>query len=138
MGAEAVVIFNKQLEEGSNHLHRQTLQLLSKMRYSSAQYIPFFKDRLWQTLARHANQKAQEIAYIISSIPQLTLSGPVETNQIFFTAPAPWIPLIQDKIECYLWDAEDNVIRFVTSWNTSDQDIQEVRLFLSEISTHVN
>lgn len=48
---EALLIFNPSLEIGSDHLQKQTLQLLSKMRYLSSQYIPFFKDALWRTLA---------------------------------------------------------------------------------------
>jgi threonine aldolase len=44
IGAEALLIFNPALQEGSDHLQKQTLQLLSKMRYLSAQYIPFFKN----------------------------------------------------------------------------------------------
>lgn len=136
VGAEALVIFNPHLQEGSDHLQKQLLQLLSKMRYLSAQYIPFFKNDLWHTLAIQANQKAQEIASIIKSTPDLFLSYPVETNQIFFTAPSSWIPLIQEKIFCYLWDAEKNEVRFIASWNTSEQDIKEIRSILSEISKH--
>lgn len=133
MGAESLVIFNQRLQEGSDHLQKQMLQLFSKMRYLSAQYIPFFKNNLWHMLATQANQKAKEIASIIKSIPGLSLSFPVETNQVFFTAPASWISLIQEKIFCHLWDAEKNEIRFVASWNTSEQDIKEVRSILSEI-----
>lgn len=136
MGAEALLIFNPNLQEGSDHLQKQMLQLLSKMRYLSAQYIPFFKDDLWHTLATQANQKAQEIAFIIKSTPGLSLSYPVETNQVFFTAPAVWIPLIQEKIFCYSWDAEKNEVRFIASWNTSEQDIKELRSILSEVSKH--
>ncbi len=134
MGAEALLIFNHHLQEGSDHLHKQTLQLLSKMRFLSAQYLPFFKEDLWRTLAMHANQKALEIASIIKTISPLSLSYPVETNQIFFTAPNSWVPLIQEKIFCHLWDAEKNEIRFVTAWNTSEEDVKTVKLALSEIS----
>jgi threonine aldolase len=133
MGAEALVIFNPDLQAGSDHLQKQTLQLLSKMRYLSAQYIPFFKNNLWRTLALQANQKAQEIASIIKTIPQLSLSYPVETNQIFFTMPAPWISLIQEKIFCYPWDKEKNEVRFITSWNTSERDILDIKSALLEI-----
>lgn len=136
MGAESLVIFNSALQEGSDHLHKQTLQLLSKMRYLSAQYIPFFKNDLWHTLASQANQRAQEIASIIKSIPHLSLNYPVETNQIFFTAPAAWIPLIQERIFCFPWDQEKNELRFIASWNTSDQDINHVKLALTEVSHH--
>lgn len=137
MGAEALLIFNLNLEIGSDHLQKQTLQLLSKMRYLSAQYIPFFKDELWRTLAIQANEKAQEIAAIIKTIPQLSLSYSVETNQIFFTAPKSWIPLIQDEIFCYPWDQEKNEIRFITSWNTSTQDIRNVESILIKISNTI-
>ncbi len=134
VAAEALVIFNSQLREGSDHLQKQLLQLVSKMRFLSAQYIPFLKKELWHILASQANQKAQEIASIIQSIPRLSLSYPVETNQIFFTAPASWISQIQEKISCYLWDAEKNEIRFISSWNTSDQDVEEIRSILFTIS----
>ena len=138
IGAEALLIFNPHLEEGSDHLQKQTLQLLSKMRYLSAQYIPFFKNELWRNLALHANQKAQEIAAIIKANPHLSLSYPVETNQIFFTAPAAWVSLIQEKIFCYPWDQEKNEVRFIASWNTSEQDVKDVQLILAEISRKRN
>lgn len=138
IGAEALLIFNPILEEGSDHLHKQTLQLLSKMRYVSAQYIPFFKNELWRSLAIHANRKAQEIAAIIEATPLLNLSYPVQTNQIFFTAPAAWISLIQKQIFCYPWDQEKNEVRFIASWSTSEQDIKNVQLILGEIARSHN
>lgn len=134
MGAESLLIFNSTLHEGSDHLQKQTLLLLSKMRYLSAQYIPFFKNNLWHILAMQANQKAQEIASIIKATPHLSLSYPVETNQIFFSAPPSWIPLIQEKIFCYPWDEERSEVRFVASWNTTEQDVNDVKLALAEVS----
>lgn len=134
MGAEALVIFNSALQEGSDHMHKQTLQLLSKMRYVSAQYIPFFKNNLWHTLANQANQKAQEAATVLKSIPHLSLNYPVESNQLFFSAPTLWIPLIQKKIFCHLWDHDKNEIRFITSWNTSENDIHQLQQILIEVS----
>ncbi len=133
MGAESLLIFNPTLLEGSDHLHKQTLGLMSKMRYVAAQYIPFFQDRLWHALAKEANQRAQEIAALVQATPHLSLSYPVQTNQIFFTAPASWIPLIQDKILCHCWNQETNELRFITSWNTSKEDIQKTKLVLNTL-----
>ncbi len=127
VGAEALVIFNRALLPGSDHIHKQTLQLLSKMRYLSAQYLAFFKGDLWRELASNANQRAQEIASIIKATPGFTLSYPVETNQIFFTLPRELIKVVQEKVWCYLWDLERNEIRFVTSWNTQESDVEAVR-----------
>jgi threonine aldolase len=134
LGAEALLIFNESLQAGSDHLQKQTLQLLSKMRYVSTQYIPFFQKDLWKTLATQANQQAYKIATAIKAIPHLALSYPVETNQIFFTAPASWLPLIQEEIFCYPWNPEKNELRFITSWNTSDQEVKAVASILSKIS----
>jgi len=136
MCAESLLIFNPSLQEGADHLHKQNLGLLSKMRYLSTQYIPFFKEGLWHTLAAHANQRAQEMAALIKATPHLRISYPVETNQIFFTAPALWIPLIQEKVLCYLWDQEKSEIRFITSWSTTEQDIKDLKSVLNEIARH--
>lgn len=135
MGAESLLIFNPLLHEGSDHIQKQTLQLMSKMRFLSAQYIPFFKNDLWQDLANNANGRAKEITSVIKAIPELTLSYPVETNQIFFTAPASWIPLILEKFVCYLWDQDKNEIRMITSWNTSEEDINAAKLAFTHISS---
>lgn len=133
---ESLLIFNPTLQEGSDRLHKQNLGLVSKMRYLSAQYIPFFEKELWHPLATQANQKAQEIAALIQKTPHCSLSYPVETNQIFFTAPASWTPLIQEKTLCYLWNKEQNQIRFIASWNTTQKDVENMQNFLHDLSDH--
>jgi threonine aldolase len=133
MGAEALLIFDAELQEGSDHYHKQTLQLVSKMRYLAAQYVALFKQDLWQTLARQANQRAQEIASLISAVPSLSLSYPVETNQIFFRAPAPWLAPIQEAIASYLWNPSNDEIRFVTSWKTAEEEVNAVRALFEEL-----
>ncbi len=138
MGAECLLIFNPDLHEGSDHMHKQSLQLMSKMRYISAQYIPYFENNLWHSLAMHANQKAKEIAAVIEEFPELKLSYPVETNQIFFIAPESWIPLIQEKIFCYPWDMEKKEMRFIASWNTTAEDLERLKEVLMAISKQVN
>jgi threonine aldolase len=134
LGAEALLIFNPELEAGSDHQQKQTLQLLSKMRYLSAQYISFFTDNLWHTLAAQANQRAQQIVAVMKTIPNLIVDYPVESNQIFFTVPAAWIPLIQEKVICYPWDLEKNQMRLIASWNTSAEDVENFENALIEIS----
>jgi len=83
------------------------------MRYLTAQYVSFFQNELWSTLAIQANEKARKIAEIIKVIPNLSISYPVQTNQIFFTVPSDWIPIIQEKILFYPWDQEKREIRFM-------------------------
>lgn len=128
--AEALVILNPSLHDGADHLHKQNLSLLSKMRYLSAQYVPFLEQGLWKTFASHANQKAQELATLLRHVPEIKLSYPIETNQIFFTAPAHLIAEIQENIACHLWDKEKGELRWITSWNTTDENILAVKKIL--------
>lgn len=132
MCAEALVIFNPRLQKYSDYIQKQTLQLLSKMRFLSAQYLPFFTNDLWKSLATNANQKAKLISDIIAKFPELILSYPVESNQIFFQTPASWIPLIQERVSCYIWNQETNEIRLITAWDTQDADLAELeQVFIS-------
>ncbi len=133
LGAEALLIFNPSVQEGWDYLQKQTLQLVSKMRYLSAQFIPFLEKNLWETLASQSNHKAQEIASLIKRSPHLDISYPVQTNQIFFTAPASWIPIIQEKIYCYLWNEDKSEVRFIASWCTSKSDIDNLRELLETL-----
>lgn len=126
IGAEALLLFNRDLWEGSEILQKQTLQLASKMRYLSAQYIPFFQKELWKELATNANRRAREIAALIERTPRLQLSYPVESNQLFFTLPPAWVSPIQERVQCALWRRDPCEIRFVTSWNTASEEVEVV------------
>jgi threonine aldolase len=132
MSAEAVLIFNPLLDEGSDHLQKQTLQLMSKMRYLSAQFLPFFRNELWKKLAQNANDKAKKLAGYLEAVPGLKLNYPVQTNQIFFSAPPETIPFILENIGCILWNPDIHEIRFVTSWNTTDEEIEQVKQILAD------
>ncbi|HXW53552.1 MAG TPA: aminotransferase class I/II-fold pyridoxal phosphate-dependent enzyme [Myxococcota bacterium] len=138
VGAEALVVCHEAAGMNADYMQKQTLQLLSKMRYLSAQYIPFFTKELWRDLATLANLRAQEIAAIIKATPGVSLSYPVETNQLFFTVPSAWIPLIQDEIYCMLWDQEINQLRFIASWDTSENDVKRVQSIFARIARQMS
>ncbi|MBS0586090.1 MAG: aminotransferase class I/II-fold pyridoxal phosphate-dependent enzyme [Verrucomicrobia bacterium] len=137
MNVESVLIFNPSLEAGSDYTHKQTLQLVSKMRYLSAQYIPLLTNDLWRPLAEQANESAQRIASFLKDSPDFRLAYPVETNQIFFTAPPALIPYLQEEISCYLWEPENHLVRFVTSWDTSFEDVIAVGKILEALIPRV-
>jgi threonine aldolase len=73
------------------------------------------------------------IAHLIQDTPHLALSYPVQTNQVFFTAPSSWIPLLQEQLLFHIWDSDKNEVRFVTSWNTTEKDVLGVKHALHEL-----
>ena len=62
MGAEAVVVFDPTLAGEMLFLRKQSMQLASKMRYVSAQFLALAENDLWLASARHANAMAQRLA----------------------------------------------------------------------------
>ena len=60
MGAEAVVSFRPQNRDSLRYIRKQSMQLASKMRFVSAQFVALLSDDLWRTNAVHANRMAED------------------------------------------------------------------------------
>ncbi len=62
MAAEAVVLFDEELEQGFRYIRMQGMQTASKMRFVAAQLEALLTDELWRRNAAHANAMAQRLA----------------------------------------------------------------------------
>ncbi|PLX66094.1 MAG: threonine aldolase, partial [Denitrovibrio sp.] len=54
MMGEAVIIINPAIGPNLKYFRKQGMQLFSKMRYISAQFIPYLKESIWKENAEHA------------------------------------------------------------------------------------
>lgn len=133
MMGEAVVSFRPGLSENLKYYRKQSAQLASKMRYLSAQFIPYLENGLWLENAMKANISAKKAEEVLSRYPQIRFTQKVESNQLFFTIPAEPLRKLQEKYFFYMWNEEDNEARFVTSWDTSGEDIANLEAGLQEI-----
>ena len=97
MMGEAVVSFRPEITENLQYFRKQSAQLASKLRYLSCQFIPYLEN----------DQK-------------------VESNQLFFTIPTEPLKKLQEKYFFYMWNEEINEARFVTSWDTTEEDIDDM------------
>lgn len=133
MMGEAVISFHDEISERLPYIRKQSTQLASKMRYMSAQYIPYLENDLWKENAIHANDCAKRLAEVLTGFPQIKITQKVESNQIFFTIPDEPLKKLQEEYFFYLWDESKNEVRFVTSWDTSDEDIESMATSLNKI-----
>lgn len=122
MLGEAIIFFREELQEEFAYIHKQTLQLNSKMRFMSAQFIPYLKDHLWHKYASHANKMCHYLAEQLSILNEVKLAYPVQTNQLFAYVPEHKIKETQAKYPYYIWE-EPNLIRLVTSFDTTYEDV---------------
>ncbi|MEW5844932.1 MAG: low specificity L-threonine aldolase [Bacteroidota bacterium] len=123
MYGEAIVFFNRQLAYDFMYTRKQGLQLASKMRYISAQFLAYLEDGQWDSTARHANAMAQLLAKRVSDINGVTITQPVQANAVFAIIPKELIQPLQNEYFFYVWDEDRSEVRWMTSWDTTEEDI---------------
>lgn len=123
MMGEAVVSFRPELTENLMYYRKQSAQLASKLRYLSAQFIPYFENDLWLENAKKANRMAVKLADILKRYPEIAFTQPVESNALFFTLPRPVSDKLIREFFFYMWNEERNEARLVTSWDSTEEDL---------------
>lgn len=133
MMGEAVISFRPEISENLQYYRKQSAQLASKLRYLSAQFVPYLENNLWLENALKANLCAAKLAEVLKQYPQIHFTQKVETNQLFFTIPVEVLKKLQEKHFFYMWNEENNEARLVTSWDTTAEDIAAFEQDLNEI-----
>lgn len=123
MGAEAVVIMDQGRGTRLGHLAKQSMQLSSKMRFNAAQFIAMFDSDLWLHNASHANAMALRLARGIETLPGVRLTQAPVVNALFVQLPAHTIKPLQAEFHFYDWIEAESIVRFVCSWDTTEQDV---------------
>jgi len=132
MGAEAVVFFNKKLSRDFLYLRKQGMQLASKMRFISAQLEALLSNDLWRKNAQHANRMAELLQRELSEIPQVKIVYKVEANGVFAQIPRRAIAKLQRRYFFYVWDEDRSLVRWMCSFDTTEQDVKQFAKFVSE------
>ncbi len=147
MTGEAVIAFRPEIARDMRFIRKQSAQLASKMRYLGAQWLPYLESErrqrvngngekigndsdcsdkpLWLENALHANGMARKLAEVLARHPQVEFTQKVESNQIFCILPPEVLARLREKYFFYMWNDAAGEARFVTSWDTTDEDIKE-------------
>lgn len=120
---EAVVFFNTALAKDFVFVRKQGMQLASKMRFLAAQFEVLLSNNLWLNNASHANKMAQYLATCLQDILQLTPTQPVQANAVFVRLSNTQIERIQERYRCYVWNEKTGEVRWMTSFDTTQEDI---------------
>jgi len=91
MGADAIVVFDRELVEPLSYRLRRAGQTWSKMRFAAAQLIAYVENGLFLRLASHANELASRLGRELVAMPNVRLIAPVEANLVFVAMPEPAI-----------------------------------------------
>jgi threonine aldolase len=133
MMGEAVVFFNKKHTEHTKYLRKQSMQLYSKMRFVGAQFLAYFENDLWKETATHSNKMAQILKQEISKIPEVKITMPVEANGVFAQIPREITQRLQEKFFFYPWNEKKSEVRWMTSFDTTEEEIYEFVELIKEL-----
>lgn len=125
MFGEAVIFFTTPPESEIRYIRKQLMQLHSKTRFIAAQFSTVLKNNLWLKSAAHANRMAQKLANEAAQIPGIKITQEVQGNEIFAIIPREKITTLQNECFFYVWDENAAEVRWVCSFDTTENDIIE-------------
>ncbi|WP_353096156.1 low specificity L-threonine aldolase [Tissierella praeacuta] len=125
MIGETIISLNKDLSKAFKFYIKQGMQLLSKMRFVSAQFVAYLSNDLWRENALNANNMGKYFARRLSEISEITLKNEPATNMIFANMDKDLIKALQEKFDFYVIDEESGLVRLVTSFDTNKEDIDK-------------
>ena len=85
--------------------------------------------------AEHANRLASMLAERVGEIAGVEITQPVESNAVFARIPPAAIEPLQQRHFFYVWDEATAEVRWMTSWDTTEED---VAMFATAISEEVS
>lgn len=125
LGAEAVVVLNPDRAHGMLRLRKSFMQLGSKMRFQSAQLLALFDGGLGIASASHANAMAARLRGALEelALPGLSFAYETQANAVFAVLPNEAADRIRERYRFYDWDRAAGQVRWMTSFDTTEADI---------------
>lgn len=131
---EALVVTNRSLLRNLFPLVKQHGALLAKGRLLGVQFAELFRDGLYYEIGAHAVRLAMELREILRAAGyEIVIESP--TNQQFVRLPNDVIDKLRESISFDYWGPRgesNSIVRFVTSWYTTDEDIAVLREKINE------
>jgi threonine aldolase len=124
MGADAIVVFNRELVEPLSYRLRRAGQTWSKMRFAAAQLIAYVENGLFLRLASRANELASRLGRELAAIPGVRLIAPVEANLVFAAMPEPAIEALAAAGVRFA-RRRGGVVRLVTRFDGTEGEVDQ-------------
>ena len=109
-------------------LHKRAGQLVSKMRFVSAQLDAYLSNDVWLRNARHANAMAVRLSEGLSKTAGIELPFPTQSNEVFARMPRA----VLDRLKAEGFGVSEEELdgaappRLVTAWNSEPEEIDRL------------
>ncbi len=129
---EAVVFTRGNRPKGFMTSVKKRGALIAKGRLLGVQFDTLFTDGLYFELSRHAIDMAEKLKEVFAE-KGLTMFKNSPTNQQFAVLENERVKELADTAGFEIWekyDEDSTVVRFATSWSTTEEDIEALRELL--------
>ena len=122
---ESCVLLNPALDVEMKYRRKQMTQLGSKMRFMAAQMECYLESGMWKRNAEHSNRMAQLLRAEVEQVAGVKIMYPVQVNSVFAQLPRDVWHRLQQRYFFYDWDEDADVVRWMCSFDTTEQDIYD-------------
>ena len=129
---EAVVITDPELMKHPVPLIKQHGALMAKGRLLGVQFDALFTDNLYFDISRHAIDMAKKVKALLKE-RGYRFAWESPTNQQFVILENSHYAKLKEKVAICFWekyDANHTVVRFATSWATTEEDVEKLKEIL--------
>jgi threonine aldolase len=123
MFGECVLVLSPDAVRGVDFVRKASMQLASKMRFVSAQFDALLSGDLWLRNATHANAMARRLHEAVREVEGVQVTQRVEANMVFAVLPPESTTRLQKLYPFYVVDEARGTVRWVTSYDTTEQDV---------------
>jgi threonine aldolase len=129
---DAILVRRPELFDGIHFVQKQIGHLSSKQRFIAAQFEAMLHDDLWLRNAAHANAMATRLSNGMVE-RGLVLASPTDANEVFVNLPAATFATVSERYAVHRLDPLRPAVRFVCSWATTDQEVDDVLALLERV-----
>ncbi len=118
---EVVVVVNPDAVRGMAYLRKTAMQLSSKMRFVSAQFIALLEGDLWLRGAGHANAMAARLHAAVRDLPGVSVPRVPRANAVFAVLADDAAARLAKRFRFETWETGE--VRWVCSFDTTEADV---------------
>ena len=134
-GAEAVIFPKGGLDQRGKFLRKFSMQLASKQRFMSVQFVRYFEGELWKSIAAHVCGLAKHLEAGVKGIPGIEVTRPVQSNAVFAKIPKWSLAQLRKDVFFYVWDEEVYEVRWMISFDWTKQDVDRFVAHVKAVCT---
>lgn len=138
MLAECIISLNPEISKNIYRLRKSYMQLGSKQRYISAQLLALLENSLGVELAGNANAQAYRLYEGVKDNQYVKVRYKPSANALFVELDSVLLEELQKCYRFYLWDESCNLVRWMTSWQSTEEEVDSFIAKINEISSNIN